>query len=314
LALPSFASAQTGYLLKGEITNGSTLFPDQFISSLPAAVYGDPPEGYPIDYVGRLRVTPDNDWRFNFTAIASDQQVTLFLAPPVEPTLTLTSDRLTIRSFIGTTFVESFDLDLNLESGVGDWSWVQDCFVCDLAYPLPSAFGTVTSVDIFAIPDGDFNDDGRWDRSDIDTLMSEIANGSTDPLLDLNSDGVLSDLDRNEWLTEAGRRNGWASGYLLGDSNLDGRVNSADLGPVGVYWQTNRSNWSDGNFTGSGVNGSDLNALALNWQKSVPSAAPVPEPSARALLLALLVMLVLCRSREVNHRERRGNRTLRLCV
>jgi hypothetical protein len=90
---------------------------------------------------------------------------------------------------------------------------------------------------------------------------------------------------------EAGSANGFVGAYLVGDSNLDGIVNVADLNALAVAWQTNNNNWSSGNYTGSGSNVADFNALALNWQSSVPVAAAVPEPSS-ALVLTLGLLAV----------------------
>jgi hypothetical protein len=61
-------------------------------------------------------------------------------------------------------------------------------------------------------------------------------------------------------------------------------------------WQQNVATWSSGDFTASGnVDAADLNALALNWQLSVPAAAAVPEPSGLNLTLGMLVVGLLTR-------------------
>ena len=54
-----------------------------------------------------------------------------------------------------------------------------------------------------------------------------------------------------------------------------------DLNAVGINWQGDSNNWSDGNFDASpGVAAGDLNILAINWQQSsTAGAAAVPEPS-----------------------------------
>ena len=176
LAIPAIADAQSRYLLRGEITDGSSLFPpDEFDPSLTWENYGDPPEGYPIDYTARLNVGPGDDWSFHFTAMAMELEDTHSIAPPVRPSLEVGPETFIINHVGGRVFVEWFNMDLNLEAGVGNWSWEQDCPVCDLLYPLPSALATVTSIDI-AI--GDFDNNSLWNIDDINALMARIANGS----------------------------------------------------------------------------------------------------------------------------------------
>ncbi len=134
---------------------------------------------------------------------------------------------------------------------------------------------------------GDFDSNGRLDTVDIDALMNQVSAGSTDAAYDLNSDSIVNDQDRDEWLAAAGEMNGLAGPYLVGDANLDGAVDARDLNQLGLSWSSNNNDWSGGNFTGGDVNAADLNALALNWQQSVPAAAAVPEPSSLLLLLGL---------------------------
>lgn len=129
----------------------------------------------------------------------------------------------------------------------------------------------------------DLNGDGDCDTDDIDTLMNEVAVGTNNPDLDLNADGVVDDLDRNEWLVHAGPQNGFSGPLLVGDADLDGTVNAADLNALAVSWSSNKDNWTEGNFTGGDVNASDLNQLALNWQASTPLAAAVPEATGMVL-------------------------------
>jgi hypothetical protein len=57
----------------------------------------------------------------------------------------------------------------------------------------------------------------------------------------------------------------------LGDSDLDGDVDVADLGKLATAWQTANA-WSNGDFDYSGtVNVGDLGLLATNWQAGVGS-------------------------------------------
>ena len=284
VSLPVFANAQTRYVLQGEITDGASLFPEHERPRPPWEEYGDPAEGYPIDYAARLDVWAEDDWRFNFTALAADEQTTHFTAPPLRPTLEFAEESLEIHQTIALGFAEFFDLSLDFQTGLGDWNWEQDCFDCLLAYPLPSASATVTSISVMSYTDGDFNDDGLWGLADIDALMTAIARNTGDVSIDVSGDGKLTDLDRDYWLAEAGPKNGFREAFRPGDANLDGVVNSVDLNRLAANWQTDETTWSGGNFSGSKVDRADLNVLGLNWRRSarlaVPQAAPVPEPAA----------------------------------
>ena len=83
---------------------------------------------------------------------------------------------------------------------------------------------------------------------------------------------------------------------MLGDFNLDGSVNAADLDNLAVKWRESAAIWTGGDFTADGVvDPRDLNALAINWQESIPVAStangPVPEPSAVLLMAAGLALV-----------------------
>jgi hypothetical protein len=98
----------------------------------------------------------------------------------------------------------------------------------------------------------------------------------------------------------AGPENGFAGPLLVGDSNTDGTVDSADLNNLALNWHAEEVfNWTDGNYSAGenpGVNSADLNALALNWRESSATAAAVPEPSAFCLLLLAVVCGLQIRS------------------
>ena len=144
---------------------------------------------------------------------------------------------------------------------------------------------------------GDFNDDGVLNSSDIDLLMHEVAAGTHDITFDLDSDGAVDDGDRDEWLTLAANAREIAGPFLVGDSNLDGSVDSTDLNALALNWRGATNDWTGGNFAGAGVNSADLNALALNWRQTAaaPSQA-VPEPG--CLALVAMVGLALAARRE----------------
>ena len=79
----------------------------------------------------------------------------------------------------------------------------------------------------FAPFDGDFNLDGVLGISDLDLLTEEISAGQRyDSTFDLSHDGVVDVTDLAEWLSDAADHNGVNRAYLVGDSNLDGSVDS----------------------------------------------------------------------------------------
>lgn len=58
-------------------------------------------------------------------------------------------------------------------------------------------------------------------------------------------------------------------GTFMGDANLDGKVDAADLNQVGIHWRSQAgAGWADGDFTGDGaVDARDLNLVGLNWRR-----------------------------------------------
>ena len=76
---------------------------------------------------------------------------------------------------------------------------------------------------------GDFDHSRTADLNDIDRLVAEIVAGARDESFDLSNDGTVDVTDLTQWLEVAAEENGFASAYLLGDSNLDGMFSTDDL-------------------------------------------------------------------------------------
>lgn len=128
---------------------------------------------------------------------------------------------------------------------------------------------------------GDFDGDTLLTTRDIDLLSAEIE--ATEPRLwfDLNNDDSVDADDLSFWVTDLKET-------FVGDTDLDGQVNAADLNSLAINWQVDdATSWTQGDFDGDGsVNASDLNDLALDWQSGVAQVATiVPEPSTTVLLL-----------------------------
>ena len=129
---------------------------------------------------------------------------------------------------------------------------------------------------------GDFNGDGFYDCGDIDPLTAEVAAGTNDQGFDVNGDGLVDIIDRDEWLAIAGSVNlDSGNPYLFGDANLDGQVDVSDF----MSWNANKftatAAWCSADFTADGlVDVRDLNLWNSNKFTSAgnPTAAWTPTP------------------------------------
>jgi hypothetical protein len=117
---------------------------------------------------------------------------------------------------------------------------------------------------------------------DIDLLNAMINRGTTVKTYDLDGSGTVDSADR-VFLVEN------IMGTFMGDANLDGHVNVADLNVVGLHWQQTGDclMWSNGNFDGNErIDAADLNVVGINWLASVAQARVPRAPLAtRAALV-----------------------------
>jgi MYXO-CTERM domain-containing protein len=118
----------------------------------------------------------------------------------------------------------------------------------------------------------DLNGDGVVDAADIDHLWSNPE--------DRDGDGTADGDDVVYYVSQE-------LGTLMGDSNLDGNVDEADLAFLADGWKVGPGyDWSTGDFTGNGeIDEADLAYLADNWKQ--PGGSPVtalPEPATMTLL------------------------------
>ena len=152
----------------------------------------------------------------------------------------------------------------------------------------------IVSITRTEIAKCDFDESLSCDLNDLNQLLSDVAAGDHNPRSDINNDGQVDLLDRDEWLVEAGTSIG-ATPFLIGDTNFDGQVNAADLMALGINWQAQASGWENADFNADGiVDAKDLNEMGKNWQAdlmrlpgetvNVPNA--VPEPMSYLVFLA----------------------------
>lgn len=139
----------------------------------------------------------------------------------------------------------------------------------------------------------DFDGNGACDISDLDLLLYD---GQAQQLLDpydLNSDGAVNLLDRDEWNTLASQENGVE--LVPGDTNLDGMVVASDLNVLGTNWlRTDATSVAQGDLDGDGnVNAADLNQIGLFWQHGAAAASAVPEPSGGLALFASMAIWLI---------------------
>lgn len=144
----------------------------------------------------------------------------------------------------------------------------------------------------------DADADGDCDMTDIDMLYAEFGNSGP---LDLDGSGTVDVGDITEWLSLASDPSNTAKLnaahiYMNGDVNLDGSVNSDDLGILlNNFGDTNGLLYGAGNLNGdANVNSDDLGILLNNFGHASLAAAAVPEPQSLSLLIAAMVAIGSC--------------------
>ena len=126
---------------------------------------------------------------------------------------------------------------------------------------------------------GDFDSNGTYECSDIDTLVAAIASGDNSPAFDITGDGQVNIADLDRWRSLAGSENlGAGIAYPIGDANLDSTVDVSDFN----RWNENRFSitpaWCSGDFNADGVvDTSDFN-LWNEFKFTTASPSVVPEP------------------------------------
>jgi hypothetical protein len=152
--------------------------------------------------------------------------------------------------------------------------------------------GAATFIDDPPGEPGDFNGDGQLDALDLNELTRQSL--MRDPRLrfDLNTDSMVDDGDLRRWVVEL--RQTW-----IGDSNLDGQFDEADLQfsfSAGRYEHDVAALWQQGDWNADGrFSSRDLIAAFSDggYQRGPRSATQaVPEPSSMSLLIPILALAV----------------------
>lgn len=143
---------------------------------------------------------------------------------------------------------------------------------------------------------GDLNGDRVLDCADIDALSRQIAAGTNLPAFDLTGDGLVDENDLSQWIVDAGAANlPSQNAYLLGDLNLNGIVDSTDLGLLlNNFGSSNDVAYCHGDVKADGiVDSTDLGRLLNNFGATSAMHNAVPEPGSQPLLLLTLVGMTL---------------------
>ena len=135
------------------------------------------------------------------------------------------------------------------------------------------------------------------DLSDIDALYAEFGTTVTAGSgFDYSGDGVIGPEDIVGWLADASQATNTANPtgvtYILGDADLDGNVNSTDLGLLlNNFNVTSVVGWNQGDLNGTGaVDSTDLGLLLNNFgSTSSLAASAVPEPSTKLPLIVICI-------------------------
>ncbi len=139
---------------------------------------------------------------------------------------------------------------------------------------------------------GDFNADGLLDAIDIDLLTAAV--GGDDLKFDLNSDGFVTDADRDVWVIDL--RKTW-----YGDADMDGLFSSADFVSVFVIGKyeddvDGNSTWGEGDWDGDGdfTSGDFVRAFVDGGYELGPreEVNAVPEPTTLKLLILAGLLIV----------------------
>ena len=148
---------------------------------------------------------------------------------------------------------------------------------------------------------GDYDNDQQLDAGDLDLQTGAIISGRHEVTFDLNHDGLVDGDDRLFWIEHPEMKHTY-----LGDANLDGQFDSADVVQVFVVGQFETGQlafWDGGDWNADQVFDSAdfVAAFSRGGYEAGPRGGggqqPVPEPTGLVLsVLAWLVLMHRCRA------------------
>ena len=278
----------------------------------------------------------DRDWHFDHTTAADGGKLDFYTIAlhEIGHVLGLASswneweDNSTGNSFVGSETVAAYNRDNGLQlnaldlQSVNDGHWVDGVYqshIFSAANPnLVGTAGLDSLQDLLMEPIANFTQSVRrfeltnvdvaalkdigWSINDTQTVSCDFTNDQICDIADLNylladiREGTAPISERDQWLADAANQQGHPAPFLLGDANLDGIVDAADLNIVGQNWNMPTGTWNRGDFDASGeTNASDLNVLGIHWRQSnydgvmlAPHITSVPEPRPALPWLAAL--------------------------
>ncbi len=140
---------------------------------------------------------------------------------------------------------------------------------------------------------GDTNLDGDVDSEDLSNLLANLDQTGDWEDGDFNYDGMVDADDVDLFEANYGPLQ-----FKPGDADRNGKIDADDAAALAANWLAGpNAFWSQGDFNEDGyVNDVDATLMAANWTGS--ASASVPEPSALAALLGLLLGAALIRRRK----------------
>ena len=196
-------------------------------------------------------------------------------------------------------YINNRDFDADLESNAAGDIGVESLLMIPASHspngqPILVAAnevsGTVTLFEIAATSvAGDFNEDGGIDAQDLEVLGQGV--GRSDSRYDVNQDGHTNDDDHRFFLANL-------FSAAIGDSNLDGVFDSADL--ITVFNSdeyedgfAHNSGWSEGDWNGDGDFDSSDFVFAMRFGAYVAEASPKSSLPSSADLIDSAIAAIL---------------------
>lgn len=291
---PGSCNDNNGMGIVSTLNAGDTLFIDPMDVDADGAIYFDPTTNTftdaPSGVAGEVTIRTYEET--NGSGTFSNPEVELLLNPLVidgDASQTLTTNLETYTKAIPGTG-STLTISLDVEQVGGDQYLIFDNLAID---------GTpITGGSLNCDADGDMD----CEQDDINAMFAAFGTAGQ---FDYDADGTIDADDISGWLAEASTSanlfNTSNKTYVIGDADLDGDVDSTDLGLLlNNFNSTVNLDWLDGNMNGDSViDSTDLGQLLNNFNfTSATSVAAVPEPNTAVLLtLALFAVVGFTRRR-----------------